>query len=523
MINLKKILFYNFLIVCLFFLTLCTTDLAVENQNAPDAERALAEPGDVESLIAGGIVGWWGVTHKNYPAMPLSVAAEELTASWGNWGMQNAGTRPRLEYDNRPTGRYRINESPWYNSFKGISAANDGLKAIAAGLEIGDDGADNPRAQAVAKFVQGNCHAFLGNYFNQSFIFDENVNLETDILEMKPYSEVMAAAIAMLEASITLCTNNSFTLEEGWINGLTPDNTYMAQLTHSLIARYLSTVARTPEERAAVDWNAVISHIDQGVTFDFVPIGNNDYWWDRMKSHGQDKGWCRASMECIGRLDKSGNYQAWLGTEVADRTNFYITVDDRRITGSTDDPKSDGTDFAYYSTPPHRADRGTYFFSYYGHSRYLEHRAGFLGPIPGLTVTEMDLLKAEAQFRLGQKSSAADLINKTRVGRGQLPPVSGTDSDLWEMLKYEKEIETFCLHGGLAYYDARGWGDLIKGTPLDYPVPGKELEVLQMEMYTYGGEGEPNTAPKVAMPFDVNLLPKFGLSIKDADAGLTKK
>ena len=58
-------------------------------------------------------------------------------------------------------------------------------------------------------------------------------------------------------------------------------------------------------------------------------------------------------------------------------------------------------------------------------------------------------------------------------------------------MKWEKRNETrFTALGGF-YFDNRGWGDLDSGTALHWPIPGKELQTLQLPMYTFGGGVNP--------------------------------
>jgi hypothetical protein len=474
--------------------------LTVENQNAPDTERALSSPDDVEALIAGSALSWWSATNKSAPSMALSTIADELTSSWGNWHMRAGSSEPRQPYDNSPSYRYRgFVEVPWYTLYEAISSANTGLRRIAEGMVIGDENRTQ-RAKGFAKFVQGLSHGFLALFFDKAFIFDETVNIETDQLDFSPYNEVMDAAIAQLQEAIAIFNANSFTIPNTWINGLELSNEDLAKLAHSYIARYMAGVARSPDERAAVNWSQVLQHAEQGITEDFAPIGDGDLWWTRLHGQGQHPIWVRADyMNMVGLADTSGNYQAWLDTPLNDRMPFRIHTADQRF--PVGDPEGVGTDFRWEGTPRHRPDRGTYHFSFYFHYRYKDFfDNGFTGPMTAFKVAELDLLKAEALFRLGQ-SGAAELINKTRVARGGLPPVSDSDPDLWDKLWYEKRVETY-LGGsaGLAYFDARGWGILISGTPIHWPVPGKELEILQQEIYTFGGVGGPGSVPKVPRP-----------------------
>ena len=150
--------------------------------------------------------------------------------------------------------------------------------------------------------------------------------------------------------------------------------------------------------------------------------------------------------------------------------------------------------------------RGTYYASFYLHTRYgwlTPYQADSYGMAPWLTVTEMNLLRAEALIRLRQ-AGAADLINLTRVGRGGLPPATDADNDLMDKLIYEKRIENMYLCGGCAFFDRRGFGPhsdtrgtpigthhqgLVEGTPVHWPIPARELESLGLTLYTYGGTG----------------------------------
>ena len=91
----------------------------------------------------------------------------------------------------------------------------------------------------------------------------------------------------------------------------------------------------------------------------------------------------------------------------------------------------------------------------------------------------------------GDKAGAATLINKTRVGRGNLPAAAAGDADLMRKLYYERFIETDLLLTVTGFYDRRR-------TPIDefqistrsfrqFPVPKVELDAFGLETYTFGG------------------------------------
>jgi hypothetical protein len=127
-----------------------------------------------------------------------------------------------------------------------------------------------------------------------------------------------------------------------------------------------------------------------------------------------------------------------------------------------------------------------------------------------MSMDEMKFIRAEALFRVGRFTDAAALINPTRVAAGLRPadangPPAGADcvprkdngacGNLFDAIQYEKRIELFPTEGDISWWDARGWGKLLPGTPYHVPVSGRELISLGIPYYTFGGVGSPGTAP----------------------------
>jgi hypothetical protein len=184
-----------------------------------------------------------------------------------------------------------------------------------------------------------------------------------------------------------------------------------------------------------------------------------------------------------------------------------------------------------YANPesPFRPERGRYHFSGYVPLMDRGYMSSWDGPVVWLSAFEMDMLVAEAHIRLNQPLSAVPLINATREIHGGLAPVTGagpvpyddaptnarctprvlqtggsTDyangtwgcGDLFEAMKYEKRMETWSTDMGIAYYDDRGWGDLVPGTYTQFPIPAVELMILLEDIYSFGGApGEEGSAP----------------------------
>lgn len=488
----------------------CDEFLSVENINAPDRERVLSEPGDVESLVGSSFFAWWSHLHSLHPMIGLSAAADEITSSRPAFLMRMMGSQPRFEggegYPNSPAfaGRGHV-ERPWYGMYSAISIANDGLTAINSGLEIGSDGTDTPRARTFAKFVQGLSHGMIALLYDRGFVVTEETDLETGDLELQPYTAVMDAALAQLDEAIEGAENNTFTLPSDWINGVPLSNVELARLARSFRARFMASLPRTPEERAAVDWSEVIRLTEAGIQQDFAPIGEGSGWFNAMGAFGQRANLTRTDYLTIGPADTTGALDRWLSKDPQERRPFRIHTNDRRVTGPGG-PEDDGKYFRFYGAPRMPGAFGPYFFSFYHHYRFIDFlESGLIGPMVDMTTVEMDLLRAEGLLRTnGSTAEVADLINRTRVSNGELPAASESDpvgswddwqdpspeASLWAKLKHEKRLETFGTGVGLAYFDDRGWNDLVRGTHLHLPIPGRELLTLQMEIYTFGGGGE---------------------------------
>ena len=96
-------------------------------------------------------------------------------------------------------------------------------------------------------------------------------------------------------------------------------------------------------------------------------------------------------------------------------------------------------------------------------------------------------------LQTGDVAGAAAVINAgTRVSRGGLSPVAANAADVAAAIHYERMVE-FPLHSsGLSFYEMRKEDMLQSGTLLHWPIPGKALEAIPADYYTYGGsEGVP--------------------------------
>jgi hypothetical protein len=500
-------------------------DLAVVNLNDPDRERAISTPGDVESLITGAFRSWHTANYNRAPNIAFSAVANEHAASWGNFGMNDLRRQPREAFNNNPSYGYAYVASyPWNNLYAALSGIRDGVIAIDGGIEIGENGADTPRAMTMARFVQGLALASLAANFDRAFILDEATDLENAQLE--PYTAVWAAAKARLEEAIQLANANSFNTDPTWVGDQTRSSADIAAFAHGALAHFEASMGRTVAERDAANWANIMNNAQQGPSSDFTITGDGtcgSCWGDWTKTWGGSfSTWHRKDVEWIGPADQSGEFQAWRALPAVQRNAILIDTDDQRLTSG--DPQSDGlyTAFEGVNSSAFRPERGTYSFSDYRDSRWDYYSDNWQGNYPIMAVANMEFLMAEAMIRTGNPQGALDIINSYRTTNGGLPPAtldgvqgqdrcvpktaSGACGDLLETFKYEKRQEAYHIMPGTAFYDDRGWGDLISGSITQLPVPADELLVLLQEIYTFGGApGSEGSAPTDGMGFDLTL------------------
>jgi hypothetical protein len=492
-------------------LTAACQDLAITNPNLPDRSRATQQPAAVESFVATSFRTWWPVGGQDdYPSWAFSTMAREITSGFADFGQLELSAEPRAAWNNSPVNaRAAVTEVPWIGLYRTISAVNDALIAIDSGLVIVN--ADSTaRAHAVGKFVQGISHGYLGLYFDQAYIVDENLALDTITTEVfHPYPDVVAAAITQIDEAITVANGANFTLPaSSWLyQGMTREQ--FVRLANSFAARLMVYSARTPAERAAVDWAAVITRIDAGITTDFTPTAQTDILWHdwarlvaRVRT-GPPSDFGRPSYWLLGWADSTSGFQNWMNTPDATKVGFRIQTTDQRI-HAAGAPSTAGTYVGYNASNIFQAARGQYRWSHYFFRRYGTGTSWQAGPLPAMLVSEMNLLKAEGLIRMNQAALAVPLINISRglaglpavtldgppIEQGCVPrQVDGDCGSLWDALRHEKKMEGVGVSGVIAFFDARGWGELPENTMLHLPVPGAELATLRLPNYTFGGGG----------------------------------
>lgn len=524
---------YVLLIFGVPLLAACKDPLAVSNINSPDRTRVLATPADLEQFVINTWTAYhdaqYGSNTSIFPQM-LNMGMENFS-DLNNFGMGPRGAIPRAFIDNGRGANF--SEENLRNFVRYSRAAKSAAVALGQfavpGFTIGTP-AQDARAKAFARFVLGASLASIALEYDSAAIVTPEDDPEL-IPPLSGYADVSAAGIANMDEAIGIAQANpgAFPLPATWLNtGSTTSQAQFIRVVRSYRARLRASVARTPAERAAVDWNAVIGDAENGITADFTlqeaPATGWSIAW--FVQHFVPGGWHRMHQFMIGMADTSGAYDVWLATPRVDKVMFLILTPDKRFpSGATRDAQQT----AAGSSKPVPA--GQYFRNrapgedvigdplgntMYDHYRFRAfYDASRIGTFPVFTKAENDLLAAEGYIRQSNWAAAMAKINTSRTASG-LPALAGITSltdpvpggnacvphvpqppsftssacgNIWEAMKWEKRMETAYTHSGAWFFDSRGWGDLPEGTPLQWPVPWQEMDTRVEGFYALGGCG----------------------------------
>lgn len=455
--------------------------LDVPNENDPDFAKVYAKGEDVQNVAAGLFNTIYMNSHATggVQAM-LNVAADNVTCSHGNFGMWHLSSEPRdLAWDNSPSYSNRGQTKATYDAmYSAISTANNVIKAINSGVQIGTAGAGNDRVLAVARFIQGIGYGNLAMVYDKAHVVDEAKTVEPKLETALPYKDVATAALGYLDKAITLSAN-SFTIPKSWFGTATDlTNADFIKMCNTVAARIMSYTPRNKTELAAVNWGKVKTYADAGMTTTWNVVADNATWYDLAGYYLTLNGWGKTDMYVVNMMDPT-QPQHWTNSASFPHPPASTAPIDQRLT----------TDFQFTPSNNFRPDRGYFNFSNYRHKRYDALYVTFIGPKPEIMKEENDLLKAEARAYTGDLVGAAAIINAgTRVTRGNMPVVAPVLVDIVKAIHHERHVELYTTGMGIQFFEMRKLNLLQKGTPLHLPIPAAMLEVLRLTppFYTFG-------------------------------------
>lgn len=523
--------------------------LAVTNPNSGDTERVLGTPNDAEALLGTYYKRWssgvYGST-GNLEGMANIMSLMNYSSLANN--CQNARAPfANVSNSNAPGNVCQGEQNRLYTFMGEVNrVAASFLGQVEKGLTLGSSARDN-RAKAYAEFLNGLSLGYVALMYDSGAVVTPKTSSE-DAGELVGYKTLADSAFAAFQRAIDL-TNapetgaDGFPLPSTWIPSPTSfTKAEFVKLIRTYRARIRANVARTPAERAAVDWAAVVADAQNGITADHqittnTVTGPGNSWRQQYTSGST---WHQMPPFFIGMADVSGSYAAWIAQPIPDRggggVSFtMVTPDERFPQGATRAAQQADFNFTsceaagakckrYFVNRANGADQNSglgFGWSNYDFVRFRSWQvsgdAGSArnGNTPFFMLAELDMLQAEGLYRQGNFAAAGALVNKTRVANGKLPaittfdastPVPGGTTDcvpkvpvdpfnvvacgnLWEALKYEKRIETAYTHYAPWFLDGRGWGDLPKDTPLFWAVPYQDIQARGRPLEAIYGAG----------------------------------
>lgn len=472
-------------VLSLVFTMMACADLEVENPNNPDFNQVLGDNNQLPGVVSGAWNTWYYL-ESGPGAMTLAAIADQLAGSMNNFNVNLYSSEPggvRNGINNSPTAaNNEVVNDGWDNAYSSIAGARDILRIISDPEERILSGSTD-----ITEMVRANClmllglnYGYLANLYDRTFMIDETIEDPT-LMEFpldQNYNEVLEFALSKLDAAIAIFNASTFSIPGGWLN--TPNALTSAQLAaiaNSYAARFIALNARTAAENAGTDWARVKSYAQKGITEDFIIVGTgfDTPWVHQYTIFGTLTGWGRVDQRIVSLFDPSQPSSYPLdGTTDLGPAN----TDDERI----------NTDFEYIATQWANPERGYWHFSNYRYKRLDPNGSSYTGPHPFMRKAENDLMLAEAIIMTtGPDATAAGLINNTRVDRGQLAALTGSESKnvMLNHLFYERDIELLLTGSTISFGDIRRRDMMKPGSPLQMPVPGKELELLNQPIYTF--------------------------------------
>jgi hypothetical protein len=512
----------------------------IENKNNPDVSRVYASPANVETTVSQLFKNMYNGTHGN----PDNIWSQTMTMSFeshsqlGNFSMGTRAAIPRNPIDNSigntgNTGNFRDYDHLGRNvkSAANTIRAIDGFAAVAATM---GSPARDARAKSFAYFTLGYGMGHLALVYDSVAIVtptqasDEIPPLSTAAAAGTAALEALDSAIAIANSAAATNGANGWPIPADWLSTPgTVDRPTWIRILRSFKARIRAGMPRTPAERNNVDWAAVVADAENGITSDLIVTANATTGWSAavLAQMRTAASWSQMTPMILGMADSTGAYDAWLATPLMQRSPFLLRTADRRfpsgdtraiqtaVTGSSKAGPAAGSILYFRNRPPGddmlAEPWGTWYYDNWRFWGIAQN--GGNGPFIIFTAAENDMLAAEGHIRLGNIPAAAALIDRTRVRSG-LPALAGVITNatqrvpggascvprvpqppsftstacgtIFEAMKWEKRLETSLTGYSQWFIDHRGWGDLVEGTALEWPVPYQELFARVQPTYT---------------------------------------
>ena len=507
-------------------------DLDVENTNDPIRSDVQQSPDDIKGLLAGGTTGALQETVSDW-GVHMDLMADQTTSTNAFRSFWSRATEPRDPIDNRPTAATPdIFADPWSNFNQAQGTANEILRLTEGGFTIDGDN-KTTKFRASAYFLRGIARGYIGMIYDRGYVVEpgtDPLDIDPTQVEAQSYGAVIDAGVADLEKAIEMIEkNDSFTWD--FLLGNTYTSAELEEIAHSYAARIMMAKARTRSEARNYSdeyLDRIIAHANDGVGSggllpSFSPASVNGEFYN-----------ANADWSSVIIAGPAGYLPVDIKVQKLLDPSFPTQYPDQGVLGPVSSPDPRANYFSYTDAFGFlSAARNRNLFSNYFH---LRHDGGNLwfarsgDAVVMATGAEMQYLKAEANLLKGNKPAAeaaledspfgtepVELTNNLPVVRGEaffsvFWPFSGngtaagrdisasaSDAEFIRALHTEYAVELFLMGGvGSQWYFMRRHGLLQEGTAQHYPLPGKEIQITNTELYTFGGvgnAGESGTAP----------------------------
>ncbi len=444
-------------------------DLNVENLENPDDDILTSDPVAVEATASGILNGWYLTVHSYYgPGAALQTMADASTCSWGNMAMNDLSGEPRSSFNNYSSYTYSYISYDYFNAlYSVLYDANTVVSAVNNDLEFDDP----DLVEMIGRAGQAISVGYLAMLFDRVWISDENGSVYDDDVDYEVAMEWaldrMDEAIAIAETGVTI-TSDYLPVGSGTASTF-------AQFLNSMAARMLVCNVRNSSEKASIDWDRVYTYASNGLTDDYTITMDDSEWYNEIPAtYLVYPSWGRVDMRVVNLMDPN--------------TPAIWPEDSTVLSESTSADARLESDYSYLSSQNFNSTRGSYHYSSYRYSALDDYITSWDTDLTEISASENDMYKAEALLNLGSVSAAAEVVNSsTRVTRGGLDPVEADADEVQDAIFYERMVEFAYTGMGISFFEMRKEDLLQEGTMLHFPIPGKALESLEEDYYTYGG------------------------------------
>ncbi|MEO0508152.1 MAG: hypothetical protein AAF090_18495 [Bacteroidota bacterium] len=473
----------------------CTQEeFNIGNPNQADAARVLANAADFQNFNISNHTNNF-FSQIGFNGVYFRASADQFSTTNAFRGFWDYCDQPRRQIENTTANSNLIYQAagPWGQFNSVINNANivinnienDGNAVILNGVDLTD------QELAGAYFDKGIAQGYLSMIYDRAYIVDPDT--DPNALEFATYQEMLGAAIGNLQTAISLANGAGAFEYTLYPTGPSVDAGTFVQLANSYMARLTIANPRTNAEAQGIDYNQILTYANNGIVDDYSPPASENIIWNNLHTWslfllGDGAGYMPTDQKILHLFDPT------YPTDYPTDTTILGEI-------TTDDPRAAeyyeyvGENFGFL-----RESRGRQLFSSYRTQKFFNGGNQNVNgaPLEIFSVAELDYIKAECYYRLGNLSAAVAALDASPRMTVGMQSTTEAAPNILNALLYEISIELDLQSGmGVPWAFMRRHDMLQAGSMTMYPVPASELEITQDAIYTFGGPaqaGEVGTA-----------------------------